>query len=245
MGKLFDLESPLFSGLNKMADLIYLNLLTFVCCIPIITIGASMTALNYVVLKMVRNEDSHLTRQFFKSFKQNFKQATIIWLIILLAIIVLAGDFYIFTYSGVTFPLWLKVAFLAVAIVGLIGIMHVFPVLARFDNTTKNIFKNSLFMGILSFPKTVLMIICWIIPFVLMLFAVKVLPVVFCLGISGPAFVCALLYNRTFKRFEPEEDGIVSDEEWTIAPIEGGEAAEEAEKPEKISYAEAEKKETE
>ena len=101
MGKLFDLESPLFSGLNKMADLIYLNLLTFVCCIPIITIGASMTALNYVVLKMVRNEDSHLTRQFFKSFKQNFKQATIIWLIILLAIIVLAGDFYIFTCQSV------------------------------------------------------------------------------------------------------------------------------------------------
>ena len=277
MGKLFDLESPLFSGLNKMADLIYLNLLTLVCCIPVITIGASMTALNYVVLKMVRNEDSHLTRQFFKSFKQNFKQATIIWLIILLAIIVLAGDFYIFTYSGVTFPLWLKVAFLAVAIVGLIGIMHVFPVLARFDNTTKNIFKNSLFMGILSFPKTVLMIICWIIPFVLMLFAVKILPVVFCLGISGPAFVCALLYNKTFKRFEPEEDGIVSDEEWTIAPIEGGEseeisgnaetagetdgpagameevkvpqgafeAVEEAEKPEEISLAGAEKKETE
>ena len=94
MGKLFDLESPLLSGLNKMADLIYLNLLTFVCCIPIITIGASMTALNYVVLKMVRNEDSHLTRQFFKSFKQNFKQATIIWLIILLAIIVLALRFH-------------------------------------------------------------------------------------------------------------------------------------------------------
>ncbi len=239
MGKLFDLESPLFSGLNKMADLIYLNLLTFVCCIPIVTIGASMTALNYVVLKMVRNEDSHLTRQFFKSFRQNFKQATIIWLIILAAIIVLAGGFYIFTYSGVNFPLWLKVAFLAVAIVGLIGIMHVFPVLARFDNTTKNIFKNSLFMGILSFPKTVLMIICWIIPVVLLLFAVKVLPVVFCLGISGPAFVCALLYNKTFKRFEPEEEGIVSDEDWTIAPIESGTeeddfaAAAEAAEPEK------------
>ncbi|MCM1135727.1 MAG: YesL family protein [Clostridium sp.] len=221
MGRLFDLESPLFSGLNKMADLIYLNILTLICCIPIITIGASMTALNYVVLKMVRNEDSHLTRSYFKSFKQNFKQATVIWLIILLAIIVLAGDFYIFTYSSVTFPLWLKVAFIAIAIVGIIGVMHVFPVLARFDNTTKNIFKNSLFMGILTFPKTVLMIVCWIVPVVLMLFVIKILPIVFCLGISGPAFVCALLYNKTFKRFEPEEAAVVSDEEWTLEPLEG------------------------
>lgn len=226
MGRLFDLESPLFSGLNKMADLIYLNILTMICCIPIITIGASMTALNYVVLKMVRNEDSHLTRLYFKSFRQNFKQATIIWLIILLALAVFAGDFYIFTYSSVEFPLWIKVAFLAVAILGLLGVMHVFPVLSHFDNTTKNIFKNSLFMGILSFPKTVLMVVCWIIPVVLMLFAIKVLPVVFCLGISGPAFVCALLYNKTFKRFEPEEEGIVSDEEWTIAPAEDAEQAE-------------------
>ena len=58
MGKLFDLDSPLFSGLNKLADLIYLNILTMICCIPIITIGASMTALNYVALKIVRNEAS-------------------------------------------------------------------------------------------------------------------------------------------------------------------------------------------
>ena len=56
MGRLFDLDSPVFSFLSKMADLIYLNILAFICCIPIITVGASMTALNYVVLKMVRNE---------------------------------------------------------------------------------------------------------------------------------------------------------------------------------------------
>ena len=100
MGRFFNMDSPLFSFLNRVADLIILNLLTLVCCIPIFTVGAAMTGLNYVCLKMVRNEEGYIVRGFFKSFKQNFKQATIIWLIILLAIIVLAGDFYIFTYSG-------------------------------------------------------------------------------------------------------------------------------------------------
>jgi len=99
MGKLFNLDSPVFSFLNKAADLIWLNILTFICCIPVVTIGASMTALNYVVLKMVRNEEGYITRSYFKSFKQNFKQATVIWLIVLAVIMVLAGDFYILRYA--------------------------------------------------------------------------------------------------------------------------------------------------
>ena len=81
MGRIFSLDSPLFSFLNKVADLILLNILTMICCLPIITIGASMTALHYVVLKMVRDEESYIVRSYFKSFRQNFKQATIIWLI--------------------------------------------------------------------------------------------------------------------------------------------------------------------
>ena len=92
MGRFFNIDSPIMVGLNKLADLIWLNILTFICCIPIITVGASITALNYVALKMVRNEEGYVTRSFFKSFKQNFKQATIIWLIMLLVAAIIIGD---------------------------------------------------------------------------------------------------------------------------------------------------------
>lgn len=213
MGKIFDLESPLMSFLNKLADLIFLNILAAVCCLPIITIGASMTALNYVVLKIVRNEEGYITKAFFKSFKQNFKQATIIWLTLLLVACVLVGDYLIFTYSGITFPTWLKVTLVAIGIVVLFATMHVFPVLSRFENTILNTYKNSLFMGILTLPKTVCMMVCWAIPVVISAFFPQILPVVFALGISGPTFLCALLYNGTFKRFEPETEEA---EEWTV-----------------------------
>lgn len=153
MGKLFDLESPLFSFLNKFADLIYLNILTMICCIPIITIGASMTALNYVVLKMVRNEEGYITRAFFRSFKQNFKQATLIWLVLLVIVGILAGDAFILNYSTVAFPSWFRTALAVVAFIMIFATMHVFPVLAKFENSIKHTFKNSLFMGILSLPK--------------------------------------------------------------------------------------------
>lgn len=227
MGRLFDLDSPVFSFLSKMADLIYLNVLTFICCLPIVTVGASMTALNYVVLKMVRNEEGYITRSFFKSFKQNFKQATIIWLMILAAVAVLAGDAFILRYSSLTFPSWLRIALTVVGVVLMFTLMHVFPVLSRFENSIKNTFKNSLFMGILTFPKTLLMMVCWMIPVLIAGFFLQALPVVFAFGISGPAFVCALLYNKTFKRFEPAEE-ITGDEDWTVTPKEDGEQEETA-----------------
>ena len=215
MGKLFNLDSPVFSFLNKAADLIWLNILTFICCIPVVTIGASMTALNYVVLKMVRNEEGYITRSYFKSFKQNFKQATVIWLILLAVIMVLAGDFYILRYALLEFPTWIKVALLAVVVLFLISSMHLFPALAKFDNTIKNTFKNSFLMGILSLPKTILMIFCWAAPVVVGLTLYQIMPLVFAFGISLPAYMCALLYNKTFKRFEPE-DVQADDSEWSL-----------------------------
>lgn len=215
MGKLFNLDSPVFSFLNKAADLIWLNILTFICCVPVFTIGASMTALNYVVLKMVRNEEGYITRAFFKSFKQNFKQATIIWLIELAVIAVLAGDFYILRYALLDFPTWIKVALLAVVVLFLISVMHLFPALAKFDNTIKNTIKNSFLMGILSLPKTILMIFCWAAPVLIGLMVYQIMPLVFAFGISLPAYMCALLYNKTFKRFEPEDEQ-AADSEWTV-----------------------------
>lgn len=222
MGRIFSLDSPLFTFLSKVADLILLNILTVICCLPIITVGASMTALHYVVLKMVRDEESYIVRSFFKSFKQNFKQATIIWLILLLVGAVLIGDIIILNFSTIRFSNWIRVALFTVIVIVLLATMHVFPVLSRFDNTIKNTFKNSFFMGILTFPKTILMLICWIAPLVIAAFIVQATPIVFMLGISAPAYLCAMLYNKTFKRFEPEEE-IVGDDEWTMAPLEGEE----------------------
>lgn len=222
MGRIFSLDSPLFSFLSKVADLILLNILTLICCLPIVTVGASMTALHYVVLKMVRDEESYIVRSYFKSFKQNFKQATIIWLILLLVGAVLIGDLFILSFSTIRFSNWIRIALFTVIIIVLLATMHLFPVLSRFDNTIKNTFKNSFFMGILTLPKTILMLLCWVAPLVIAAFIVQATPIVFMLGISAPAYLCAKLYNKTFKRFEPEEE-IVGDDEWTIAPLEGEE----------------------
>ena len=226
MGKLFDLESPLMSGLNKVADLIILNLLTIVCCIPVFTIGASITALHYVCLKIVRDEETYVVRGFFKSFKQNFRQATIIWLIELVVFGILVMDFYLMGHAQIEFPARLPAALLAVdALVFLLG-LHVFPLLARFENSVPRTIRNSVMVGILTLPKTLLMVVICLVPVVLVYFFEQVIaPLLLLIGISGPAFLCAVIYNKTFKKFEPQQDEKDPDE-WFVEPVSAEEETE-------------------
>ncbi|HIW80836.1 MAG TPA: DUF624 domain-containing protein [Candidatus Acetatifactor stercoripullorum] len=203
--KIFDLDSPLMQFLNKMADLLWLNILTFICCIPIVTIGASLTAMHYMALKMVRNEECYITRGFFKSFKENFRQATLIWLLLLLLFAVLLGDFYIMRNSGMEFPQALQIVITAVGVLVLFTATFVFPVLAKFENTIYRTLKNALIMSILQFPKTIAMLILGIVvPIALYIFVPAATPVVFLFGLSVPAFLSALMYNKFFKKLEAQ-----------------------------------------
>lgn len=208
MDKIFNLDSPVMQILGKIADLIWLNILTLICCIPVVTAGAAFTALHYVVLKMVRNEEGYITKSFFKSFRDNFRQATIIWLILLVFVIMFVGDVYIFLFTELTFPKVLVGVVLAFAVLVTFVSIYVFPVLSKFDNTVRNTIKNAFMISILSLPKTILMIIIYALPVVILYFSMRVFPIVIMLGYSGTAFLCAMLYNKTFKRFEPEEEPV-------------------------------------
>lgn len=216
MSKIFDMDSPIMRVLNRVGDLLILNLIMIVCCIPVITAGAAFTGMYYVLLKIVRGEEGYLIRGFFKSFKQNFKQATILWLLILLVMGIYVGDFLIFNYSGISFPKAFVIVICAIAVVLLMVGVYIFPILARFDNSIKNIIKNSFFMAILNLPKTVLMVLIPFVPFVIMYFSTYATIFVLMFGISVPAYVSAYLYSGIFKRFEPEEEKAVSDYEFSV-----------------------------
>lgn len=216
MGKIFDLDSPVMRFLSRMADLMILNLVIVVCCLPIITIGASITAMHYVMLKIARGEDGYIVKDFFKSFKLNFKQSTVIWLIMLLLIAVFAGDYLILNYGGIEFPKGMGMALAVVAVLVFIVSTYIFPVLARFDNSIKNTIKNGCMMSIIAAPKAVLMAILTVSPVILAILVPALLPLVILFGISFPGFLCAKLYSQTFRRFEPEAEDPKQDDEFHV-----------------------------
>ena len=196
-----------------------LNLLTLICCIPIITAGDAMTALYYMTVKMVKNEECYIVKGYFKSFKENFKQATIIWLIALLVGIILVGDFLILRNSTLSFGKVIMVLITVVAVIYIFTMIYIFPVLSRFENTVKNTIRNAFLMSILNLPKTILLVIINLVPTVVLLVTLQAMPIVILFGFSVPAYVASMLFVKIFKRFEPEEEEDQSDELETLSFI--------------------------
>ena len=215
MGKFFDMDSPIMRFLNRVADLLILNILVMICCIPIITVGAAVTAMHYVLLKIVRDEEGYLLKGFFKSFIRNFKQATLAWLLMLVVIAVYLGDVLIFKYSGVEFPKALVIAVIAVGIIALMISVYVFPLIARFDNTTKNTVKNAAILAFANLPRTLAMVFFYVAPFIAVCLSAYSYVFIFLFGISLPAYGAVWMYSGVFKRFEPETEE-VSDEDFSI-----------------------------
>lgn len=151
----FSYDSKFSQLMIKLCYSCYLNLLWFVCSIPIFTIGASTTALYYVSMKIVRGEESSLTKLFFKAFRENFRQSTILWLILLGIGLLLAGDGYILYHlrassAGTMAVIWtLMLAVIIVAAIAyVIVLMYVFPLVASVSNTNWAMLKNAFFIGI-------------------------------------------------------------------------------------------------
>ena len=158
MSKLFRMDSPLMRFLTKIADLMVLNILFCVTSIPLITIGASWTALYSVTLKMVRDEEGSVSRSYFRSFRQNFKQATLLWLGVLVVLALLVLDIRVLNgMAGGTAPGLLRVGVEILALLGIMVLQYLFPSLARFEESLADTLKNACMMALAHLPKTALM----------------------------------------------------------------------------------------
>ena len=170
----FSMDSPLMRFLNRMADLIVLNLLSILFAIPalisgyltlaiygetgqlplvylLITallsfpVGASLTALHTVLIKMVKNEEGYIVKGFFKAFRDNFFQATAIGLLAAALTVLLIADLLI--VKG-----WFRAFFAAAAFLLYGMLLYVYPLQARFYNPVGRTIRNSLLMEIAAFP---------------------------------------------------------------------------------------------
>ena len=192
MSNLIDPDRPLMAFITKMAYSAYLNILWLICCLPIVTIGASTTALFYVTLKMAEDRDDGLTGMFFRAFRQNFLPATKLWLVLLGAGVFLAMDGYIVWHIWSQSIFWTLVAALLIvaAIVYAVVLLYAFPLLARFENTTFGILKTALLVGLRYLVCTLLMagiyfLMGWVV--------VNLFTPAFLLGFGCCAMLCSFL----------------------------------------------------
>ncbi|MCI8796374.1 MAG: YesL family protein [Dorea sp.] len=195
MSNLFNMDGPVLQFINKIVYSVYLNILWFLCCIPVITAGASTTALFYVTLKIAKNEEGNITKAFFRSFRENLRQSTLIWLILLALGIILSVDGYVLYHMRFENVFWTlcTAVFCVAAAAYAIVLMYIFPLLARFDNTVGAMFKNALFIGVRFLFCTVLMAVIY---FVMLLVVVRIFTPAVIFGEGLCALFCSYLLSN-------------------------------------------------
>lgn len=208
MNSFFDLDNPVFRFLGRIFDIAHLNVLCLICCIPIITIGPSVTALYYCMLKIARKSDTTISQMFFHSFKENLKQGMLLTVFFAVAAFILIFDIRVCLSSDNVFLEHIN-SFLYVLFIVLASIIsYAFPLLAQFENNTKNILKYSFLLAISNFGYTAIILVFNAIPFVIFfllpeLFLVSFLIWIF-FGFAAIAFLNSRLFVKIFDKFIPE-----------------------------------------
>lgn len=205
MKNFFGIEGPVMSFLGKLADLIILNIIYIICCLPIVTIGAATTGLYYVTLKMSKDEEGYILKDFFRSFKQNFRQATVIWLILLTTGTITAIEFLLVTRNTSGFSILLVFVCFQIMVWSFVA-LYVFAVLSRFENTILTTIKNSFLLSLANIPKTFILLVFSSVPVLLVLLNLKWFPLLLFVGFSAVCYSNCFWLDKIFKKIEPEEE---------------------------------------
>lgn len=210
MNQIFNLDNPFFRGISKIIDCVWLSLLWFMCCIPVVTIGAATTALYYTVNKSIRNDRGYASSEYFSAFKSNFKQSTVVWLVFLAIYALLGVDYFVmkaYAEAGAEIGK-IYTAFLVFGVIITMWGFYVFPYIARFENTTKNVLKNTLFIAISNIHWTitiaVLFVAMWVGIYLFMPIAL-VMPVLYQL-------LKNIAIEHVFKKYMTPEDLALEEE---------------------------------
>lgn len=199
----FNIDSPLMKALGYVTDLAILNIMWLICSIPIVTIGASTTAL-YTCF-MTHDTESSYVKKFFKSFWSNLKKSTILWIVefpILLLIVVNVWFYY--NHVGADFSI-ARILLLIPAVLLGAGIEYIFPLQAYFENHIKQTLKNSFLISAAHFPVSFCILAIQVSPVVLAFWNLdlffRIFPLLLFWGKAVITNVSAILFKRVFDTY--------------------------------------------
>lgn len=206
---IFKFDSRFMQTLGKIWDLMWLNLLTGLCCLPVLTIGPALTAMHHVLTEIVLDQETSVTKSFFHGFRQDFGKSVGMWLLFLGTGAILAADYDMLFIRSSENTAILTCLFLVAAALWLMTFSWVFALLGRYQNSFGASFKNAMQLA-LSHPFVSLaMAFFWMVPFLLLSRWKYALLFMILFGYTGPGVLGALLYCRIFARIEKEQEEAV------------------------------------
>ena len=209
--KLFNPDSRIMIFLSRVADLVILNILWLVCCVPVVTIGASTTAMYHVIRHWQKDSVSSIMRDFFQSFKEDFKQATPVYLILLIpTVAVVMNAMLIFNpENNAAVPSYLLVIWFICALILLFISSFVYPVMAFFADSIFKTLRNAMVLALANLPRTILISVLNLLPVILLFVNLSFFlqSSIFWLLIGGAlvAYLNMSILKPVFKKLVPSE----------------------------------------
>ncbi len=204
MQAFFSSDSKLMQAMGRIGDLVILNLLFFISCLPLFTIGAASAALYTVCFQMGTEKESGIFRTYVHAFRENFKQGTVVFLI--LALFLLAGFFDTLLLSSLAG--WLRYGCILTAILLVLAVLmysYAFPLLSQFSNGIRATLKNALFLSLGYLPRSLLIAAVNVFPMALALLDLYLFLQMGFLWVflyfSAAAYLNSLLLKKVFARY--------------------------------------------
>ena len=209
MEALFSPDSKFMQAMSRIADLILLNVIFLLSCVPIVTIGAAVTGLCTVCFRMGTPREHGVITSYFRAFRDNWKQATALWLLLLFLGCTACLNIRIFSrmpgvisYAAALFALLFVLVLLIAA--------WVFPLLSQFDNSISAMLKNAVFLSLGHLPRSILLVLIQVFPFALLILQ----PYLFfytgfiwvLIYFSAAAYICSFLLKKALAPYLPNEE---------------------------------------
>lgn len=211
MKGVFGIDGPVVAFLSRVMDVMILSFLWAVCCLPIVTIGPSTSALYYVTMNMAKNTDNGIVKSFFRSFKTNMKQGVIITFLFLSVAAVLCFDYSVASSIEGVIGTVLGIVFVILTVCVLCTMFYTFPLLAKFENTIAKTLKNAFWLALQRLPLTALLFLIHSVPILLFFFlpeaVLAIFPVWLLLAPGAVAYFCSRLLTKLFDiLLQPTQD---------------------------------------
>lgn len=210
MGGLFNIEGPFYKFGSVLWDIMALSFLWIIFSLPVVTVGASTSALYYITTRRISKKEGYLFKDFLESFKNNFKQATKVWLLILLVGIILTVNISVILFNpallnmSATMLIILLPLQLMLLLELVFFMLYVFPIIARFEIRGKTLFKTTLLMIHKHLPTTLLLTLMFAIILVAIFWYLNGLVLLFASGIYS--YGASFFFMKIFKKYRPEMD---------------------------------------
>lgn len=198
--KKISVDNPFFNWMGTIGDFILLNIVFLLTCIPVVTIGVSLTSLYRVMIKRLQGESAYPVKEYFRMIRKEWKQSTVLWLILLVSGGVLAFDIFF----ARNMPRALNICIGVLALLWGFVCTYTFLLQGQYQNTVGNTLKNALLLSIANLHFTIPMLLVNAIPAICIVLGdfviAMIVPVYVVVGFSLTAWVNSFLLMRIFKK---------------------------------------------